>query len=123
MTNLEVPDPRNIARTPRFVSAFIGKPAGLRLALRISWLAAAFTLTRMTQAAAVSPQTTGVLLEKEGKVELARKGTATWTGAQVNDVLQPGDRLRTGARSRAALRWAELSVVRVNELTSMEIRP
>jgi len=64
-----------------------------------------------------------VLVEKEGKVELARKGSTTWSVAQVNDNLRPGDRLRTGSRSRAALRWSELSVIRVNELTSLEIQP
>src|SRR5207248_1051122 len=41
----------------------------------------------------------------------------------LNVNLQPGDRLRTGSRSRAALRWSESSVVRVSELTSMEIQP
>jgi Tfp pilus assembly protein PilF len=41
----------------------------------------------------------------------------------VNEKLQPGDKLRTGLRSRATLRWSELSVVRLSELTSMEIQP
>ncbi|HXU79088.1 MAG TPA: FecR family protein, partial [Methylomirabilota bacterium] len=63
------------------------------------------------------------MIEKEGKVEVARKGSTTWSAAQVNDKLELGDRLRTGMRSRAALRWSELSVMRVNELTSMEIQP
>jgi len=63
------------------------------------------------------------VLEKEGKVEVARKGVAQWSPAQTNQVLQVGDRLRTGLRSRATLRWSNLSVVRVNELTSMEIQP
>jgi len=64
-----------------------------------------------------------VVVEKEGKVEVARKGSATWNAAQLNETLQPGDRLRTGSRSRAALRWSELSMIRVSELTSMEIQP
>src|SRR5262249_13007890 len=64
-----------------------------------------------------------VLIEKEGKVEVARKGSAVWSPAQPNQTLQQGDRLRTGSHSRATLRWAELSVVRVSELTSMEIQP
>src|SRR5260370_4289364 len=73
--------------------------------------------------AADVPAPACVLLEAEGKVEVARKGSAAWSAAQVNATLQPGDRLRTGQRSRATLRWSELSVVRVNELTSMEIQP
>jgi tetratricopeptide (TPR) repeat protein len=64
-----------------------------------------------------------VLVEKEGKVEFARKGSTTWSAAQINENLRPGDRLRTGSRSRAALRWSELSTVRVSELTSLEIQP
>ena len=64
-----------------------------------------------------------VLVEKEGKIEFARKGSTTWSVAQINENLRPGDRLRTGSRSRAALRWSELSVIRVNELTSLEIQP
>src|SRR5712691_323869 len=57
-----------------------------------------------------------VLLTKEGKVEMARRGEAQWAVAQTNQVLQVGDRLRTGVRSRATLRWSNLSVLRVNEL-------
>src|SRR5258708_3257857 len=99
---------------------------------RMPWLLAACTICGLilsfshlsgAWAAEVSSPSACILLEKEGKVEVARKGTTTWTAVQVNDALQPGDRLRTGSRSRATLRWAELSVVRVNELTSMEIRP
>ncbi len=77
--------------------------------------------TQATAAAGESPSC--VLVEKEGKVEFARKGTTAWSAAQLNEKLQPGDRLRTGSRSRAALRWSELSVVRVGELTSVEIQP
>ncbi len=64
-----------------------------------------------------------ILLTKEGKVEFAPKGSAQWSAAQTNQFLRIGDRLRTGLRSRATLRWSELSVARVGELTSMEIQP
>ncbi|TAK94300.1 MAG: hypothetical protein EPO07_16915, partial [Verrucomicrobia bacterium] len=63
------------------------------------------------------------VIERQGKVELARKGSAQWSLVQSNEVLQVGDRLRTGFRSRATLRWSELAVIRVDELTSMEIQP
>src|SRR5262249_53144829 len=69
-----------------------------------------------------SPQAC-VLVEKEGKVEIARKGSNTWSPVQADEKLQTGDRLRTGLRSRATLRWSELSVLRVSELTSMEVQP
>jgi tetratricopeptide (TPR) repeat protein len=78
-------------------------------------------LPGLALAAADAP--TCVLVEKEGKVEVSRKGTAAWSPADINGKLQLGDRLRTGSRSRATLRWSELSVVRVSELTSMEILP
>jgi hypothetical protein len=64
-----------------------------------------------------------VLIEQQGKVEIARKGSADWGAAGTNEVLQVGDRLRTGLRARATLRWSDLSVLRVNQLTSMEISP
>lgn len=63
------------------------------------------------------------VLEKEGKVEVARQGFPDWSPAQINQVLQVGDRLRSGLRSRATLRWSDLSVVRVDALTSMELQP
>jgi outer membrane receptor protein involved in Fe transport/Flp pilus assembly protein TadD len=66
---------------------------------------------------------TATVLTVEGKVELARKDNAQWTAAGTNDVLHPGDRVRTGLRSRATLRWSEMSVVRVNQLTTMELQP
>src|SRR5881409_3525945 len=64
-----------------------------------------------------------IVLTREGKVELARKGTAQWTPAQTNQIVEVGDRFRTGLRSRATLRWSDLSVVRVDELTSLELQP
>ncbi|MCI0747125.1 MAG: TonB-dependent receptor [Verrucomicrobia subdivision 3 bacterium] len=64
-----------------------------------------------------------VVLTREGKVEFARKGTTQWAAAETNQVLNVGDRFRTALRSRATLRWSDLSVVRVDQLTSMEIQP
>jgi outer membrane receptor protein involved in Fe transport len=69
------------------------------------------------------PPPTATLLTIEGKVEVARQGGAPWSLAQTNMVLRIGDRLRTGLRSRATLRWSEMSVVRVNQLTSLELQP
>src|SRR5437870_4829350 len=54
---------------------------------------------------------TCTVLATEGKVEVARKGLVQWAAARTNEVLQIGDRLRTGLRSRATLRWSDLSVV------------
>jgi serine/threonine protein kinase len=62
-----------------------------------------------------------IVLGLEGKVEVARKGTGRWTAVQTNMILSAGDRLRTGLRSRATLRWPDKSVLWINQLTSMEI--
>lgn len=64
-----------------------------------------------------------VLLTIEGRVEVARAGQAAWNAGQTNQPLQTGDRVRTGSKSRATIRLSNLSVLRVNELTTLEIRP
>jgi predicted Zn-dependent protease len=81
----------------------------------------ALAMARAAEPVAEAP--TCVLVAAEGKVEVARKGSPQWAAAQAEQVLQIGDRLRTGLRSRATLRWSGLSVVRVDQLTSMEIQP
>lgn len=63
-----------------------------------------------------------LLLHFENKVETAAAASTQWTPARTNQTLQVGDRLRTLLRSRALLRLSDLSVVRVNELTLLEIR-
>src|SRR5262245_4721694 len=84
----------------------------------------AFGVSARRAPAAPAPNApTCILLTKEGKVEVARQGAAQWAPAQTNLTLNIGDRLRTGLRSRATLRWSDLSVMRVDELTSMEIQP
>ena len=63
------------------------------------------------------------LLTAEGKVEVFTTGAAAWTPAHANQSLGIGDRVRTGVRSRATLRLSDQTVLRVNELTLLEIRP
>src|SRR6266705_4772478 len=75
--------------------------------------------------APINAQTPGgqsaTLLTKEGKVEFALKGTLQWNPAQTNQSLKFGDQVRTGLRSRATIRMSDLSVLRLNELTTIEI--
>ena len=61
------------------------------------------------------------LLAAEGKVEISHAG-AGWLLAQTNAALITGDRVRTGLRSRAVVQLADLSVVRVNELTTFLVQ-
>jgi len=63
------------------------------------------------------------LLEFSGTVEFAPAGAAAWQPAKAGQLLRLGDRLRTQADSRATLRLSDRSVIRVNQLTVLEIRP
>jgi Flp pilus assembly protein TadD len=64
----------------------------------------------------------GRVLSTEGKVEFARQ-KAAWSAATVNQSLEPQDRLRTLAVSRAMVQLVELGRVRLDELTTLEILP
>jgi cytochrome c-type biogenesis protein CcmH/NrfG/outer membrane receptor protein involved in Fe transport len=72
---------------------------------------------------ATSPDNHSILLTVEGRVETARAGAPDWTPAQANQILHAGDQLRTGPRSRATVRLSNLTVLRVNELTTLQIQP
>jgi tetratricopeptide (TPR) repeat protein len=63
-----------------------------------------------------------VLVEKENIVDARLKG-APWKAAAVGAELEIGDRLRTGEFSRAAVRFTDLSVLRVDELTEIQVLP
>ena len=63
------------------------------------------------------------LLSVEGRVDVFATAAAVWKPARTNLVLNVGDRVRTGVRSRATLRLSDQTVLRVNELTLLEIRP
>lgn len=63
-----------------------------------------------------------IVLTIEGKVETAIAGTMNWQVARTNEILHVGDRLRTGLRSRATVRLSNLTVLRVNELTVLQIQ-
>jgi hypothetical protein len=56
-----------------------------------------------------------------GKVEVARKDSPEWHAIGTNDMLSVGDRLRTGRGGRAVVRMQDQNLVRVGELTTMEI--
>ncbi|MFM1768679.1 MAG: hypothetical protein RJA22_1208 [Verrucomicrobiota bacterium] len=70
-----------------------------------------------------APEIPAVLLTLEGRVEVAAAGTLDWKPGRTNQLLRPGDRVHTGPRSRATLRLSDLSVLRLNELATLEVRP
>ena len=64
-----------------------------------------------------------VLVAFAGKIETTDANTNDWHAAQTNQVLLPGDRLRTAADSRATLQLSDRSVIRVGADTILEIQP
>jgi hypothetical protein len=64
-----------------------------------------------------------VLVGFAGKVEVTAVNTNDWQAARTNQVLLPGDRLRTAADSRATLQLSDRSVIRVGADTILEIQP
>jgi tetratricopeptide (TPR) repeat protein len=73
--------------------------------------------------AAASSTTDAVLLTVSGKVDVEQRGTTVWTPGRINQSLKLGDRLRTGVDSLATVRLSNLSVLRVDELTTLTIQP
>ncbi len=70
---------------------------------------------------AAAQPTNAVLLELEGRAVVSRAGSAAWDPAYTNQVLFPGDRLRTLERSRAVVRLSDLSLLRLSDLTHIQI--
>lgn len=91
--------------------------------LNLALFTAVFTVTVLTHATLHAQNSTSLLLTIEGKVEVVTAANGAWKVAETNQTLNVGDRVRTGVRSRATLRLADQTVLRVNELTLLEIRP
>ena len=63
------------------------------------------------------------MLEAAGRVEYQIAGSTNWQPATNGTTLQPGDRLRTLAESRAAVQLSDRSLIRLSEHTTLEILP
>ena len=59
----------------------------------------------------------------QGKVEVAPAGTVNWSPGRLNQVLRPGDHVRTGERSRAAVYLSNGMTIEKGELSEVEIPP
>ncbi len=81
----------------------------------------AFLLLLVFGACAQVTNVSVTVTELEGRAQLARLGSEDWKPAAVGDTLAPGDRFRTLERARAVLRLSDLSVLRVGELSFIEI--
>jgi Flp pilus assembly protein TadD len=69
-----------------------------------------------------SPPGQNILIEAEGTVEGMRYGVDKWFPAHTNQVFNIGDKVRTGLKSRAAVRLSNQSILRLNKLTTIEIQ-
>ena len=66
-----------------------------------------------------SSSTNYVLLTVEGTVDVMGAGATNWVAGRPGLELLPGDRVRTGAKSRASVRQSNLSVYRMDELSDI----
>jgi Tfp pilus assembly protein PilF len=64
-----------------------------------------------------------VLLTVSGTIEVAPAGTTAFAPGQAGQLLHLGDQVRSGKASRASIRLSDKSVLRVYELTTLEIKP
>jgi len=73
----------------------------------------------------IAPKSTNqaptLVLEVGGRVEFLPANSGNWYPCPTNQPIYPGDMLRTGLRSRAAIRMSDLSVVRVGEASYLRI--
>src|SRR2546423_15620448 len=68
-----------------------------------------------------SPISNSVVVAKKNRVETASPSASTWQNADVGSELAIHDRLRTGDLSQASVRLTDLSVLQIDELTTIEI--
>src|SRR5579871_5302774 len=57
----------------------------------------------------------------EGSVEVMPAGASSWVLTQTNQVLHPGDQLRTEDNSRVTILWSDQSAVPLGPLTQIEV--
>jgi Tfp pilus assembly protein PilF len=79
------------------------------------------TLAAFSQNATNGPPET-TLLSLVGKVDVSPSGVNSWSPGATNQALKIGDRIRTGKSSRAIIKLSNLSLLRVFELTTLEIQ-
>lgn len=63
----------------------------------------------------------GRLVSLQGTVEARPSNQAVWQAAKLNDKFCPGDAIRTGARSRAAMVLANETIVRLDQHTTLTL--
>src|SRR5262245_54835640 len=74
-------------------------------------------------AAAPGPVSVAMVVQTQGRVEIARAGAVVWDEAHTNQLLYPDDQLRTAEAARATIRLSDQSLVRVGELSHVRMPP
>lgn len=83
----------------------------------------ACTSSSLSQTNQPNPSTTATVLTKEGTVEVKNFGIERWIPARTNQVMQLRDLIRTSFKSRASVRLTDQSVLRMSQLTTVQILP
>ena len=100
----------------------IGSLHKMAWSLLLVSVTSAFTVIEPLGAQTAESTDKASLLSKENIVDAANAG-GPWATATVGQSLAVHDRLRTGEDSRAAVRMTDLSILRMDELTTIEIIP
>src|SRR5437867_1219768 len=83
---------------------------------------AVFMFGELSMRAEANSETNSIrILQIQGVAEIMPSGASTWVLTQTNQVLHPGDKLRTGNNSRVAVRWSDQSIVPFGALAEIEI--
>ena len=96
-------------------------PANLCRALACLAIAMCGVLANAQNSSGNADSTQIRIVAVEGSVELMPAGAKTWVLTQTNQLLHPGDSLRTADNSRVTVLWSDKSVVPLGPLTQIEI--
>ncbi|MEW6159027.1 MAG: TonB-dependent receptor [Verrucomicrobiota bacterium] len=88
----------------------------------LAWMFCASSLLAQT-ASHPDRANISLILSVEGKVEILSASASTWLPAKPKQELKFGDRLRTSRYSRAIVQLTDASVLRIHELTTLQILP
>lgn len=117
--------------TPGPASFAVGRPAAFckrsrvsaRLLIGLLLALVAFRETgRAAGTAAAEAERAGQVIEAAGQVDFVAAGRTNWIAVTNGWALGPGDRLRTGPASRAAVLFSDRSRLRLGESTVLEIQ-
>jgi hypothetical protein len=78
-------------------------------------------LAGVARAAETCEPVVGTLVTVEGRVDVQRTGSGTWSPAHLDQSLCKGDLVRAGQRSRATVQLVNQAVLRIDQNTAMRL--